>query len=161
MPVSHVDLEGKELMKKSRGRRRLRVFLLLLVFLIALAGLTATYLYKSAKALYDDSVIISSQVRVIEKSIADQDVLKAKSEVLSLRVILEKTDSDLSKVSFAQWVPYVKDYYSDAKHGLKAAILATEAGEIVADSVIPFGDILGLKGVKNNQKAEKKRLKRL
>jgi hypothetical protein len=53
-------------------------------------------------------------------------------------------------------VPILGSYYKDAEHSLTAGVYAMEAGELIADSILPFGDILGLKGVESNLKAEKK-----
>jgi len=156
MPITHVDLEGKKIVKARRGRRVLKIFLAAFLLLVVLATFLTLYFYPKVKALSNDLAEVTREAQTVQKAIEEQDVLAAKNASVTLRASLEKTEKDLAKVRLVGKLPLINGYYSDAEHGLRAAILGTQAIELVADSILPFSDILGLKGAKSDLKAEEK-----
>ena len=80
----------------------------------------------------------------------------AKEETIKLRDKLKESKNKLDKLWLVRFIPIANGYYNDASHLMSAAIIASEAGEIAADGIIPFADVLGLKGVKSKTKAEEK-----
>ncbi|HEX7456010.1 MAG TPA: DUF4012 domain-containing protein [Candidatus Nanoarchaeia archaeon] len=156
MPITHVEIEGEKLAKRRRKLPWLKIFLGVFVTLFLITSAATVYFYPKIKVLAADLDKVSSQTQVVKKAVEEQNVTGAKESVLDLRDDLEKTQKDLSKLKIVSWVPIISGYYKDAEHALRVGVYATEVGEIVADTIIPFGDILGLKGVKSNLKAEEK-----
>jgi hypothetical protein len=161
MPITYVDLGSSQEIKKKSRKFTLKkpAIIALSVFFVLLiaAGLFSFYSYSKYKVLTADLNLVSSKVKVVQKGISEQDVPETKSALKDLRGSLQKTQGDLSKLSLVGKLPFVGGYYNDAEHGLKAAVLGTQAGDLVADSIMPFTDVLGLKGSKkSNVKAEDK-----
>jgi hypothetical protein len=156
MPITHIDIEGKEVTKKRDKRFWLKISLGVLAAFILLVGVASVYLYSKVKVLAADVNKVEEQTRQLQETIEDQNVKSAKTAIGELKTDLKKTQNDLSGLEITRWAPVLGDYYKDAEHSLRAGIYATEAGEVIADAILPFGDILGLKGVKSDLKAEKK-----
>jgi hypothetical protein len=156
MPITHITLEGEKLVKVNRRGKRLKIFLVVFLSIFVLAGSFALYFYPKVKVLSADLKTVSADGQKVQSAISEQDVPKTKTAVLTLRDDLQKADTDLAKLRPIGKLPLVSGYYNDAKHAIKAGILATEAGETIIDSILPFSDILGLKGVKSNLSAEEK-----
>lgn len=156
MPINYIEVEAS----KFKGRKKfplwMKISVGLLAFLILSTAVLTLYFYPRVKVLAQDAEIISSNTQLLKKSIEKQDVTKAKKIVLEIRSDLKKTKTDLKNIGILAYIPVVKEYYKDTIHILNAGIYATEAGEIVADAVLPFGDILGLEGVDSDLRGEEK-----
>lgn len=156
MPITYVEIDHKKIVKRTRKIPWKKVFLGAAGFLLAFSTVSTFYFYPRVKAVAADVDKVSNQVKLLQAAVDKQDVPRAKETIMILQKDLRQTQKDLNKLGVVRWVPLANLYYNDANHTLAASILATEAGEIVADSILPFGDILGLKGVKSNLKAEEK-----
>jgi len=161
MPITYVDLGSSQEIKKKSRKFTLKkpAIIALSVFFVLLiaAGLFSFYSYSKYKVLSADLNLVSSKVKVVQKGVSEQDVPKTKNALKDLRGSLQKTQDDLAKISLVGKLPILGGYYNDAEHGLRAAVLGTQAGDLVADSIMPFTDVLGLKGsTKSNVKAEDK-----
>src|SRR3989344_2833829 len=156
MPISHLEVETKKIPTRVNKKKILKIVLGILVVLLIFGGIAAFYSYKKVGAFTKNISDVSTKTREIQVAVEQQDVVKAKQKLQELETSLQNTKGELESVRYFERVPIVKNYYKDSQHALNAAILGTEAGKKVADSIIPFGDILGLKGVKSNQKAEDK-----
>jgi len=156
MPITHIDIESRKVDKKSRRPSWWKIFLVVVGSFVLLTSIVTVYLYPKVRVLAKDAEKVSSQSRSVQKNIEKQDVAVVKDEFLQLRSDLKKTQTDLEQLAIIGKLPLINVYYNDAKHALKAGIFATQAGEMVADSIAPFGDILGLKGTSSDLKGEEK-----
>ncbi len=157
MSINYIEIEGKnKIAKPAKTRKWLkRILLFFAVVFVAVIGLAIYYVPK-VNSLSNDTKKVSVSVKQLELHVQKQDLLKAKAENLKLRDSLEKTQKDLNSLFLADKIPVLGSYVSDAKHSVKAGILGTHAADLVADSLLPFGDVLGIKGVENDLKADKK-----
>lgn len=149
-------MEPKKISKLSKKHLWLKISFGTFLFLIIVISGTAAYTYPKIKVLTDGVNKTTSEVETLQEAIKKQDVVKAKNTLNKLETNLNETKKSLVSLKFIKLVPLVNSYYNDAAHIVEAGIYATSAGEIIADSILPFGDILGLKGTKSNLKAEKK-----
>jgi hypothetical protein len=156
MPITHIEIEGKKVTSKRDKRFWLKISFGVLAVLVLLVGAVGVYFYSKVKVLAADVSKVEKQTQTLQRAVADQNIKGAKAAVKDLKSDLKDTQNDLSEMEIVGWVPVLGNYYKDAEHSLQAGIYAAEAGEIVADSILPFADILGLKGVKSDLKAEKK-----
>jgi hypothetical protein len=44
------------------------------------------------------------------------------------------------------WIPVAGSYFKDGDHGLKAGVAGVEAGQVLANAIEPYADVLGFKG---------------
>ena len=156
MPITHIEVEGKKVTKRRGKRFWLKVSIGVVAVLFVLTSATGVYFYSKIRVLARDLSEVEKQAQTLQKAVADQNVKNAKVAVKDLKSGLKNTQDDLSEMEILGWVPVLGNYYKDAEHSLQAGIYAAEAGEVVVDAILPFGDILGLKGVKSDLKAEKK-----
>ncbi len=157
MSINYVEIEGKNIKTKTGGKRKWlkRVAIVLGVVVVLTIGVSV-YLFPKVITVASDAKRASENVKQIQRDIQNQDVTAAKSDNKILRSNLEKTQTDLKKFSLVGKLPIINGYFEDAQHGVKAGILGTQAADLVADSVQPFGDILGLKGTHSNVTADQK-----
>src|SRR3989344_127192 len=156
MPITHIDIESKKIDKKGRRPRWWKILLVVVGSFVLLTSIVTVYLYPKVRVLAKDAEKVSSQSRSVQKNIEKQDVAVVKDEFLQLRSDLKKTQTDVEQLAIIGKLPLSNAYYNEAEHALKAGIFATQAGEIVADSIVPFGDILGLKGTNSDLKGKEK-----
>lgn len=111
------------------------------VFLIigAYTGFRTVQVYKQAK-------VLNLQARTALAAAKSQNVEIAKQELLKTQEELNTLKETYSKLGYLKIIPLANGYYNDgnrvfnaAGHGIDAAIIAT-------DSLIPYADVLGLKG---------------
>ena len=78
MPITHIDLEGKKIIKKNRKKLVLKIILGIILFLFVGVGSLTAYFYPKVQVLLADINTISAQVETVQKAVSDQDVAKSK-----------------------------------------------------------------------------------
>ena len=159
MAVNELNLIGHEVAQKSNkkylkfGISVAAAFAVLVVGFVLYIGLVVvpktSDFTASVKGVVD-------QAEIVKTAIKEEDIPKAKEETVKLREGLENSKKTLDEVGFVRYIPVVNGYYNDAEHLISAAIIAAEAGEIAANSILPFADVLGLKGNKSKITAKDK-----
>ena len=117
----------------------LSVILFFFVVLIVAVILPAQRTYASAKKTY-------AQMQVTINAIKKQDIALASIELNKTRADLTETQNNLNSMSYLRFIPIANGYYSDASHLMKAGFYSLDGGKVLLDSVIPYVDVLGLKG---------------
>lgn len=136
-------------MKKNKLKfitgRKLKVVIVLVVLFLAVStflGVKVFAIYKNAQKTY-------SQAKLSYEAAKKQNVLKTFDELEKTKEDLESLKESVSSISFLKYIPLLGLYISDVEslvdassHGVNAAIITTE-------SLVPYADILGLKGEKS------------
>lgn len=96
--------------------------------------------------VYKQAQVLNVQGRAALAAAKSQNIEIAKQELVKTQEELNKLKESYSKLGYLKIVPLANGYYNDgnrvfnaAGHGIDAAIIAT-------DSLIPYADVLGLKG---------------
>jgi hypothetical protein len=159
MAIKELNLEGGTVSKSSK-KRYLRfvlpiagVVLLLLLGSLSYVGLVLVPDTKDFTASVEGAV---AQAEEVQKAIEAEDIVKAKEETTKLKEELQDSKLKLRRFGFVRFIPLANGYYNDADHLLSAAIIAAEAGELGADGILPFADVLGLKGNEAKTTAKEK-----
>lgn len=124
------------------GRRGLGVFgivIILFVILTAYVGFRAFAVYSKTDKVYD-------QAKRAADAAKNQNVVLAREELVKTREAAEGLRKELGSIGFARFIPGVGLYISDADHMIGAGIHGINAAIITADSLIPYADVLGLRG---------------
>lgn len=87
-----------------------------------------------------------AQVKVAYASVKKQDIGIAKEEFVKTQKQIAVLKKDLVPISFLGYIPVVGWYYNDVAHGVSAAEHGLNAAVIATDSLLPYADVLGLKG---------------
>jgi len=117
----------------------LSVVLFLFVVVIFAVVLPAQRTYASAKKTY-------AQMQVVINAIKKQDIALASTELDKTKANLKETQNNLNSMSYLRFVPIANGYYSDANHLMKAGFYSLDGAKVLLDSIIPYVDVLGLKG---------------
>lgn len=105
-------------------------------FLIGLPG------YK----VYQEGMKVYSEAMVVKEVAKEQDISKILEGIVKTKTQLLVTQTAFEKLSWVKNLPFAGVYIADGGHLLKAGFYGLEAGEIMAKSVEPYADLLGLKG---------------
>lgn len=135
--------------KNSMKNRKLKKILLVAgIFLVLLAAFT-TYMFFKAREVYGNAQAVSSQAKMAYNAIKQQNVILAKEELLKTEGEIENLKKSMNAFSFVKYVPLANFYYNDANHLINASSYGVSAGITITDSLIPYADVLGLKGEKS------------
>jgi len=159
MAIKELELQGEHIPQKPK-KKFLKVAFSIAGFFIFLVLLIVLYIgfviVPAVNNLKSSLSATSSQVDKVKEDIKQQNIVKVKSDVVNLQDDLESSQKNLHKLGIVRFIPIVNGYYNDANHLITAAVLASEAGEITADGILPFSDVLGLRGKKSKTTAEAK-----
>lgn len=117
----------------------LGVFLVLFLILAVFIGIKAQKVYVDAKSTY-------KQAKASYTSAKQQNVLVLKEELTKTKESITSLDKDLSGMSFVRFIPLAGLYYGDAIHLVRASSYGVDSALIATESLIPYADVLGLKG---------------
>src|SRR5688500_2549508 len=96
--------------------------------------------------IYTQSKKTLAQARLAADAAKTQNVELAKVELVKTKAEAEKLDKKISSVGYLKFVPLLGGYVSDADHMVTAGVHGINAGIITTESLIPYADVLGLKG---------------
>lgn len=97
-------------------------------------------------AVYKQTMITKAQASVAFAKLKEQDIASARDELAKTQTQVGILEEKLHSLSFMKVIPLVSGYYSDADHLVKASSYGIDAGIVTADALIPYVDVLGLKG---------------
>jgi len=130
------------LFRSKRARTTLIILTVFFGMLIAVGG----YTFLRTMQVYKQAKVLNTQGHIALTAAKSQNVEIAKQELLKTQQELNKLKDSYSKLGYLKLIPLINGYYNDgarvfnaAGHGIDAAIIAT-------DSLIPYADVLGLKG---------------
>lgn len=133
-------------LKKMLRSKKIRVTLLVLLVLIVLGGGLGGYTAWRGLQVYNQAKVLKAQGQLALAAAKSQNIELAKQELVKTKDELQKLQGTYKGLSYLKVIPLANGYYNDgsrvfnaAGHGIDAAIIAT-------DSLIPYADVLGLKG---------------
>jgi len=124
------------------GKKGIGVAGLVIILLVLLGVYTLVNVFiiaGQAKKVY-------SQAKLVSAAAKTQNVVTAKAELVKTKAAAESLNKDINRIGFLRFVPLLGGYVSDASHMTRAGIHGINAGLITVDSLIPYADVLGLKG---------------
>lgn len=113
---------------------------------LIIIGIALFYVLFRAFAIYSKTDKVYDQAKKAADAAKNQNIVKAREELLKTREAAESLRGELSSIGFAKFIPGIGLYISDADHMIGAGIHGINAAIITADSLIPYADVLGLKG---------------
>lgn len=140
---------GQGTMKLGRLRFfRSRVFIIIVVVLLFFV-LSGLYFGIQAFAIYQGSQKTYKQAKLAYDAAKKQNVVLTREELVKTKESIDDLKKQYSSVSFLKYIPLFGVYIGDADHLLNAARRGVAAAIITTDSLIPYADVLGLKGEKS------------
>lgn len=127
---------------KSKKAKIIGAVLLVFVIFVSYIGFNTFIFLKDADKTYTQAQIAYDAVKAQNIELAKQEFVKTKQSI----TILQK---DLAPIAFVGYIPFVGGYYNDVKNLVNASEHGVNAAIITSDSLIPYADVLGLKGEKS------------
>lgn len=124
---------------QGRVARTLAIVVLLLVLAGAYTSIQAFGAYKQARK-------VEAQAKVAYDALKAQNIVLAKDELVKTQTEVKELQKDLGSIGYMKFVPVAGWYYNDAVHMVNAASEGVDAGVITTETLIPYADVLGLKG---------------
>lgn len=115
---------------------------------IVLAILLVITLFVGMRAfgVYKQAMKVKAQASVAFTQLKSQDIAGARGELAKTQTEITALKKEMEGIAFLKFVPLVSGYYNDADHIVKASSYGVNAGIVTADALIPYVDVLGLKG---------------
>ncbi|NMC36052.1 DUF4012 domain-containing protein [Candidatus Beckwithbacteria bacterium] len=146
LPFGKKKTEQPPKAEQKKGKKTLKLIGIgvgvVLVLVIALGATT----YLLAKPVLDNGQKTMTLAQEAYTLVKNQDLEPAKTKLSETKTALLATQKAYQKLSWLKAIPFVSTYATDAEAGLKAGVAGIEAGEILVDAVLPYADVLGLKG---------------
>lgn len=127
---------------RPRGKRKFIILGVAIVFLLWLGlgvAMPAMGVYQSAKKTTD-------QAKKALDAAKKQNIILASEELKKTHEALIMTQGKLKPLSYLQFIPLLGSYYQDANHLVKGGLYGVEAAQITIEAILPYSDVLGLKG---------------
>ena len=128
--------------KISLKSRKSKIILGIVLFLL-LIGAYTTF---AAVGIYKQARITEAKARLAMDAVKQQNIEDAKNKLVDTKKEIEVLSSKMKGLSFVGFIPLVGGYYNDVVHLINAGNEGVEAGIITTETLIPYADLLGLKG---------------
>src|SRR3989338_4291239 len=115
------------------------------LFLILLLVL-GVVIYSPVKELYLSAQKTTRIGKELAAAAKSQDLVTSDAKLKELETSLNTMQTNVNKILFLRAVPFLGGYVGDADHFIKAGIATTQAGKISVETILPYSDLLGLKG---------------
>lgn len=141
MKIEHA--EKNHAMKTQRSPSKKLITFLVILLLIIVPGVIAGI---SINNVMVKGKIMAASARELGSALKKQDLDEAKTKLADTKTKLADTKKAVSSLAWTGFIPIVGSYYHDADHGLKAADAGLDALDISVNAILPYSDLLGLKG---------------
>lgn len=137
--------------RAAMARRKKRQYLSpknakILSVIVILLVLSGVFLAVKTYAIYKDAKKTYAQAKVVEAVVKQQNVVQVKGELLKTQADIASLQKDINSIGLVGYIPLVGGYYNDGRHLVNASAHGVNAAIITTDSLIPYADVLGLKG---------------
>ncbi len=137
----HMKRKKISLFKSRRAKIIWGVVLVFVLFTLYVGFNTFIFL-NDAKKTY-------AQAKIAYDAVKAQNVVLAKDEFVKTKQSIKILQKDLAPIGFVGYIPFLGGYYNDVKNLVDASEHGVNAAVITTESLIPYADVLGLKGEKS------------
>lgn len=151
-PTEITPSPTNSVIKTAKKKKNIFITILISFFsvLFILATIIATigffFVYVPGKDIYIKIVDVKLDFTDLQQSISDKDLDQAKIKISTIRNKIKTISASYDKFSYANSLPYAKDYYQDGLNSIKIINDGLDTGDILITVVEPYKDFLGLKG---------------
>ena len=131
--------------KSKRNLKALKVVLIFVGILFSLLLLASLLSIKPLTGLVASAKTLKDESRLLKDAAITQDLDKTRESLLKINSTMLLMQKDLSSLGWVRVVPIAGSYYSDAVHGMSAALAGTSAGVKSIDAIYPFAPKIGFK----------------
>lgn len=116
------------------------------VILVVLVVLGFLGIVRPAQKLMADGKQAMVVAQELGEAAKTQNIVTVSEKIGPAKEKVSLLQKDLQSFAWVKFVPVANGYYADAEHAMKAGIAGLEVGQIAVESILPYADLLGLKG---------------
>lgn len=132
----------KQVVVPSRKKGCLLAALGIFVVFLLVVGVAGFQVW----AVYKQGLKLAPLVDRAQGNLKSQDLLALKDTLNQLHQEMTITQKSYDGLLWTGFIPVVGAYYRDGKHAIAAGVSGVEAGQVLANAIEPYADILGFKG---------------
>ncbi len=146
-----IDLSSNKELPVSSGKKRMSfkyikvAIAILLVVIIFFSAVLITLFFTGKELYFSAQKTVTIGLETYD-AVKNQNIEKATEKLAELKNSLSEMDNKLKSLSWFGMIPIIGVYEKDAEHMLKASIAGVSAANIAVDTLVPYADLLGLKG---------------
>lgn len=144
-----VDMEQNPPKQNTKAKKIIFGVLAFFGFLIIYSLVAGFLIYQSGMKLY-------SSLKNLSESVKTQDFTRIKPALADTKTKINNFENSTKLMVWAKIIPFVGSYVADVDHLTKAGKAGLDVGEVVLNTIEPFSDLLGIKGVSVSQSSGEK-----
>lgn len=152
--IKKIDLGVDNSRQELKPRKSAKKWFIVGGSLGLVAILLVFFLVLPLLSIRKQTSVLATEAKGVYEGLQTQDLNKAVAKLASTKQEFEKLASSYKRLVWLRVIPFVGGYYADGSHLIKAGRYLLESGEIVVESLKPYGDILGLEGEKKKDQSQ-------
>lgn len=144
--IEQTPMEDRVMRRKRKLRFLNKKVLMWGGIVVAVLVILFTFLGIKSYGVYKQAMKTKAQASVAFAKLKEQDIANARDELAKTQTEVKNLEKELQGIAFLKFVPLAGGYFNDVDHLVKASSYGINAGIIGADALIPYVDVLGLKG---------------
>lgn len=144
--VNSAPMENRAMRRKRKFSIKNKKIFMYGGIVLAILLVITLFVGMRAFGVYKQAMKVKAQASVAFTQLKTQDIAGARDELAKTQTEITALKKEMGGIAFLKFVPLVSGYYNDADHIVKASSYGVNAGIVTADALIPYVDVLGLKG---------------
>jgi len=145
--VTPLEVPSDKAVMPGKSHKNLRVVAIsTLIILVLVLAIGFVFIYLPVMKLVSSAKTLQASAKVTYGYIKDQDIAKVEESIQKLKSDLNQVKTDFAVLAWTKNIPFVGSYTSDGQHLLSAADHGLKASDIAVKAILPYTDLLGLKG---------------
>lgn len=132
--------------KKRKFSRIGKIIGLFVTAVFVIFIILALAIFFPARQIYSSAKQTEKVFQEAYTAVKNQDLEGGRTKFKELEENLLIVEKNINQLSWTRYIPIIGVYTKDAQHLVKAAINGVSAGQITVETLIPYADLLGLKG---------------
>ncbi len=124
---------------KSRKSKIILGIIFAFVLLAVYTTITGIGVYKQVR-------VTEGKARLVLDAVKQQNIEDTRNRLIDTQEEVKSLSSKIKGLSYIGFIPFLGSYYRDVQHLVKASGYGIEAALITTETLIPYADLLGLKG---------------
>ena len=144
--VTPAPMEDRVMRKKKKFAFKNKKLLMGGGIVLAILIIVGAFVGFKTLGVYKQAMKTKAQASVAFAKLKTQDIAGGREELAKTKIEVASLEKELQGLAFLKFVPLANGYFNDVDHLVKASTYGINAGIIGADALIPYVDVLGLKG---------------
>lgn len=142
--LQKIDLTENKIVGDKK--KRYKGILLILVGIVLIILIIFTPLLVLSLPLVPQIKKLASVGQETYQAAKSQDLIATEEKLINTQTVLKQTYQSYKRLAVYKWLPVLGAYYKDGDYMFQAATAEIEGAKVILDAVVPYADVLGLKG---------------